>query len=77
MGGHAMDGTRTAAAIADVTMSEMSRSAPERGTAFDALVEAARSGDREAVDRLYAAVRPRLLRSALALGAGPVSVDVK
>jgi len=37
------------------------------------LVRSARGGDREGADRLYAAVRPRLLRIALALGADPDS----
>lgn len=36
-----------------------------------ALVLRARDGDRETADRLYAEVRPRLLRIALALGADP------
>ena len=35
------------------------------------LVEAARGGDADAMDRLYAKVRPRLLRIALALGVDP------
>jgi len=36
-----------------------------------ALVDAARGGDADATDRLYAKVRPRLLRIALALGVDP------
>ena len=36
-----------------------------------ALVRRAREGDRETTDRLYAEVRPQLLRIALALGADP------
>ena len=36
-----------------------------------ALVDAARGGDADATDRLYASVRPRLLRVALALGVDP------
>jgi RNA polymerase sigma-70 factor (ECF subfamily) len=35
------------------------------------LVRAVREGDRAAADRLYAAVRPRLIRVALALGSDP------
>ena len=35
------------------------------------LVRAAREGDREAADRLYTELRPRLLRVALALGSDP------
>jgi RNA polymerase sigma-70 factor (ECF subfamily) len=51
---------------------------PEPSTGSDAcaprllrLVESARRGNREEADRLYAEVRPRLLRIALALGADP------
>lgn len=47
--------------------------APEPGMAE--LVLAARDGDREAGDRLWNRVRPRLLRIALALGADPGSAD--
>ena len=43
------------------------------GDPLAALVDAARGGDETATDRLYAQVRPRLLRIALALGVDPDS----
>jgi RNA polymerase sigma-70 factor (ECF subfamily) len=43
----------------------------ESGGGLLPLVRAVREGDRAAADRLYAAVRPRLLRVALALGTDP------
>jgi RNA polymerase sigma-70 factor (ECF subfamily) len=44
---------------------------PDPASGVAALVDAARGGDGEAIETLYARVRPRLLRIALALGADP------
>ena len=58
-------------AEATMTIGEPVAGGADARTDLLALVRGAREGDRETADRLYAEVRPQLLRIALALGADP------
>ena len=58
-------------AEATMTIGEQVAGGADERSDLLALVRRTREGDRETADRLYAEVRPQLLRIALALGADP------